>query len=409
MHRVINPLVPARLRHKLKPILLQHGLFTSSFNFLIGSDINIDKPRFDERDLTRTRELNPFQRHPYWSWPSILEHINDYIFAKLGITQSSDYQHASHVSQSLAFELANQGYDVWMCNSRGSTYSLNHTRFNPALDWKYWDFSFHEIALYDLPASIDYVLAQRKRKSLSYIGHSQGNLIMFILQSFQPNWAKKVKPFVAMAPIGFIPDVYFGGMRALILALQTLGITPKSLNDRVKGQLLPKSELTASALDTVCVPKATAPICDLMLTLGLGDNFKRANHSLTGVIAHHIPEGTSVLNVLHFGQMIVSGEFRSFNFGPRENLRRYGTTVNPFYPIRNIRSPDIAFIQGSTDTLATVKNVAITKSMLNVPLMDEYIVPDVVWGHSDYMYANGAGRLVNAHMIGLCDRYRLVP
>lgn len=408
LHRVINPMIPTELRHKLKPILLQHGLFTSSYNFLIASDKNSDRPRFDPRDLGRTVPLNPFSRHPYFSWQSILENINDFVFAKLGLTQSTDYQQGPHVSQSLAFELANQGYDVWMSNSRGSTYSLNHTHYNPKLDWRYWDFSFHEMALYDLPATISYILNKRQRASLSYIGHSQGNLIMFILQSIHPEWAQKVKPFIAMAPIAFIPDVYFGSMRAIINLISPF-VTPRSLNERVKGQLLPKSDLTAGALDLVCVPKASEPICQVILTLILGDNLKRANHSLTGVIGHHIPEGTSILNILHFGQMIVSGEFRTFDFGPMQNIRRYGTPVNPFYPIKNIRSPDISFIQGSTDTLATIKNVAITKSMLNVPLMDEYMVPDIVWGHSDYMYANGAGRLANAHMIGICDRYRLVP
>lgn len=408
IHRVINPLVPKKLRHKLKPILLQHGLFTSSFNFLIASDRNLDRPRFDIRDLDRTRPLNVHFPHETLSWQSLAENFNDMVFAKVGITHSSDRFHAPHISQSLAFELANQGYDVWMCNSRGSSYSLNHTQYDHRTDWRYWDFSFHEIALYDLPAAIDYILSRRNRQSLAYIGHSQGNLIMFILQSLHPEWANKVKPFVAMAPIAFVPDVYFGAMRLLIKAISPF-VTPKSLNRVLKGAIAPKSGQTERALDMVCVPKWSAPMCDVMLSLILGDNFKRANHSLTGVIAHHIPEGTSILNILHFGQMIVSGEFRSFDFGARENLRRYGTKINPYYPIRNIKSPDIALVQGSTDTLATVRNVAITRSMLKVPLLDDFLVPDLVWGHSDYMYANGVGRIANARIIGICDRFKLVP
>lgn len=408
LHRIINPLVPSELRSSLKPVFLQHGLFTSSFNFIIGSDLARDRPRFDPRDLTRTRPLNSHTPHDPLSWQRIVENLNDLTLAKLGLTESSDSFHAPHISQSLAFELANQGYDVWMGNSRGSTYSLNHTNLNYKTDWKYWDFSFHEIGLYDLPASLNYVLARRQRKSLAYIGHSQGNLAMFILQSFHPEWANKVKPFVAMAPIAFIPDVYFGAVGLMVRALSPV-VTPKQLNRVLKGQILPKSQATEQALDMVCVPKWSEPVCDLMLTLILGSNFKRANHSLTPIIAHHIPEGTSILNVLHFAQLIGSGQFRTFDFGPRENVRRYGTPVNPLYPIGSIRSPDIAFISGRTDTLSTMKNVEITRSMLRVPLLDEYTVPDLFWGHSDYMYAIGAGRLANVHMIGLCDRYRFVP
>lgn len=396
------------MRHKLKPVFLQHGLFTSSFNFIIAADRNLDRPRFNPADLTRTKPLNIHTPHPTFSWNSMLESFNDMTFAKLGLTESSSRFQAPHISDSLAIELANQGYDVWMGNSRGSTYSLNHTRFDPKTDWRYWDFSFHEIGLYDLPATIDYVLKVRQRRSLAYIGHSQGNLAMFILQSFHPEWAEKVKPFIAMAPVAFIPNVYFGAMRTFVKLLSPI-LTPTSLNRVLKGQVLPKSTATAQALDLVCVPKLTTPICDVILALMVGNNLKRANHSLTPVVAHHIPEGTSVLNVLHFAQMIESGEFRSFNFGPRGNLKRYGQLQNPYYPIKNIRSPDIAFISGLTDTLSTVSNVAITRSMLSVPLVDDYTVPDLVWGHADYMYANGAGLLANTHMINVIDRYRLVP
>lgn len=408
LHRIINPLVPEHLRGQLKPIFLQHGLFTSSFNFIISSDLNRDRPRFDPRDLTRTRPRNSPSPSPLFSWNWLIESLNDMTLAKLGFSESSDRLQDPQISESLAFELANQGYDVWMGNSRGSTYSLNHTRFDHKSDWRYWDFSFHEIAIFDLPAQIEYVLNIRNRKSLAYIGHSQGNLAMFILQSFHPEWAQRVKPFIAMAPVAFIPDVYFGIVRLILRAISPV-LTPTQLNRVLKGQILPKSSSTERALDLVCVPKWTEPICDVMLSLIVGNNFKRANHSLTPIVAHHIPEGTSILNVLHFGQLVSSGEFRAFNFGPRENLKRYGSPMNPYYKIRNINSPDIAFISGQTDTLATMKNVQITRSMLKVKLMDDYVVPDPVWGHADYMYAIGAGRLANTHMIGLCDRYRFVP
>ena len=408
MHRIINPAVPFRLRSKLKPVLLQHGLFTSSFNFIISSDRNRDRPQFNIEDLTRTHPKGPlYEPAPPFSWQGMLESFNDMTLAKLGLTQTSEQMFAPQTSESLAFELSNQGYDVWMGNSRGSTFSLNHTRYDYRHDWRYWDFSFHEIALFDLPAQIDYVLSLRRKRSLAYIGHSQGNLAMFILQSFQPGWANKVKPFIALAPVAFVPNIYFGAARLLIKAITSF-ISTTRLNQILKGQIFPNDPATGKALDLVCVPKWTTPICDLALTLLLGDNFKRANHSLTPVIAHHIPEGTSVLNVLHFGQMVESGQFRSFDFGPKENLRRYGTPFNPFYPIRNINSTDIAFVSGRTDTLATIGNIAITRKMLRVPLLDDYVVPEFFWGHADYMYANGAGLLANAHMIGLIDRYRLV-
>lgn len=408
VYRIINPLVPNHLRHKLKPIILQHGLFTSAYNFIIGSDRNTDRPRFDPRDITRTWPLHVYTPQPPFSWQRILESINDMTLARLGLTLSSDKMADPQISDALGFELANQGYDVWMSNSRGSTYSLSHTTYDYRYDWRYWDFSFHEIALFDVPAVIDYVLERRNKKSLAYVGHSQGNLIMFILQSFHPEWSRKVKPFIALSPVAFIPNIYYGAARALIKLIESTLITTTRLNRILKGQLFPKSSATANTLDLVCVPKWTTPICDIALTIILGDNFKRNNDTLTPVIAHHIPEGTSILNILHFAQLVSSAQFRAFDFGPKENLRRYGSQINPFYPIRNINSTDIAFISGRTDVLSTVKNVDITRRMLRVPLIDDYVVPEIFWGHADHMYAIGAGRLVNAHLIGVVDRYRLV-
>lgn len=407
LHRIINPLVPQELRPLLKPVYLQHGLFTSSFNFIISSDKNRDGPRFDPQHLTRTKRPDIFEHEGPFSWNRMLNTINDLTLARLGVTDISDHYAAPNVSDSLAFELANNGYDVWMGNFRGTTYSLNHTHYDHRHDWRYWDFSFHEMGLYDIPSCIDYILNKRKRKSLAYVGHSQGTLSMFILQSLHPEWAAKVKPFVAIAPIAYLSDIFLGALRLFIKSLSPF-ITPKSLNRVLKGQVVPNDGSIAKALDPICVPKLTTPICDILLALILGDNLIRANQSMTPVIIHHIPEGTSALNILHYAQLVDTGEFRSFDFGRLENLRKYGSAENPYYPLGKIESPDISFIYGRKDPYATMKNVELTKSKLRVRLMDEYVVPDPFWGHGDYVYAMGAGRQVNAHIVDICDRYRLV-
>lgn len=60
---------------------------------------------------------------------------------------------------SLAYVLANAGYDVWLGNNRGNIYSRKHQTLNPDIDTaKFFDFSFYELGKYDLPANVDYIL-----------------------------------------------------------------------------------------------------------------------------------------------------------------------------------------------------------------------------------------------------------
>ena len=52
-------------------------------------------------------------------------------------------------------------------------------------------FSWDEMAKYDLPASIDFVLNHTTGyEDLHYIGHSQGTLIGFIHLSLNPTYKK---------------------------------------------------------------------------------------------------------------------------------------------------------------------------------------------------------------------------
>ncbi|GLG93105.1 Lipase, partial [Gryllus bimaculatus] len=75
-----------------------------------------------------------------------------------------------------AYILADAGYDVWMGNARGNTYSRRHIKYKPGglFNRKFWNFDWHEVGLYDLPASIDYVLEQTGEEKLFYAGHSMG-------------------------------------------------------------------------------------------------------------------------------------------------------------------------------------------------------------------------------------------
>lgn len=80
--------------------------------------------------------------------------------------------------KSLPYLLAKEGHDIWLGNNRGNTYSMKHKIYDVD-SIKFWDFSFHELGVYDLPAMIDYVLIATKKTKLIFVGHSQGTTQVF--------------------------------------------------------------------------------------------------------------------------------------------------------------------------------------------------------------------------------------
>lgn len=102
--------------------------------------------------------------------------------------------------------LYDNGYDVWMANCRGTKPSRGHTRYNAtgAYRKQYWSFSLHEIGIYDLPSSIDYILETTNHTQLHYVGYSQGTALFFIMTSVRPEYNEKIASMIAMAPAVFV-------------------------------------------------------------------------------------------------------------------------------------------------------------------------------------------------------------
>ena len=60
------------------------------------------------------------------------------------------------------------------------------------------------MALFDLPAMIDYVLNTTKMSSLGYIGHSQGTMMAFSGTSVNSDLASKLNVLIALGPVSTV-------------------------------------------------------------------------------------------------------------------------------------------------------------------------------------------------------------
>lgn len=108
----------------------------------------------------------------------------------------------------LGYLLADAGYDVWMTNSRGTTWSRKHIEYDPDVDLSsFWSFSWNEIGLYDLPANIDYILEQTGQEDLFYIGHSQGTTVFYVMASEKPEYNAKIRLSVLMGPAAYMENL----------------------------------------------------------------------------------------------------------------------------------------------------------------------------------------------------------
>jgi lysosomal acid lipase/cholesteryl ester hydrolase len=89
-----------------------------------------------------------------------------------GLIDSSDTWIMNGRNNSVAFILADAGYDVWLANCRGNKYSMNHTYLDPSKDFLYWDNTHNFIARFDIPAFIEYAKKESMVPKVSYIAHS---------------------------------------------------------------------------------------------------------------------------------------------------------------------------------------------------------------------------------------------
>ncbi|WVZ20172.1 hypothetical protein V8G54_007494 [Vigna mungo] len=106
--------------------------------------------------------------------------------------------------ESFGFILADNGYDVWLANVRGTKYSNGHKSLDTN-DQAYWDWSWDELANYDLSAFVQYVY-NYTGQTMHYAGHSLGTLMALAALS-QGERLKMLRSASLLCPIAHMNHI----------------------------------------------------------------------------------------------------------------------------------------------------------------------------------------------------------
>ncbi|XP_050293418.1 lipase 1-like [Anthonomus grandis grandis] len=291
----------------------------------------------------------------------------------------------------LAFYLADRGYDVWLFNARGTAHSRSHRSLNPIRDRKkFWNFSWHQIGVYDLPATINYILKVTGTSKIFYSGHSQGTTILFVMLSELPEMNEKI---MAGAMLASSAHLSFTQSPYISIATKLLGLGQKLLEIFNWHEFpIPNSPMLNGILKTLCRPTGMQEVCVDVLYIVGGTDSHLFNKSLLPFVLTSSPSGFSVKQVWHYGQVIGSGEFKQYDYGEKKNLKLYNSVVPPTYNLSSTRVP-MALFYGDGDVFSNSKmNNELSRTFPNVIL--KYQIPVEGWNHLDYLLAYNAKEIL---------------
>ncbi|PSN34873.1 Lipase 3 [Blattella germanica] len=251
----------------------------------------------------------------------------------------------------IGYLLADAGYDVWLGNARGNLYARNHVSLNPD-DKEFWQFSWHEMGVYDVPAMIDYILKETEEEKLHYIGYSMGTTMFY--------WFLEL----------------LGGF-----------------------EFLPSNELLSMLETALCQEEAiTTEVCTNALFLVCGFDSEELDMAMIPAIMGH-----EAISSLSFCSFLFPGKFRQYDHGAIKNWLEYGQSEPPEYNLNKITAP-VALFYSDNDWLAAETDVDQLLNKLGNPL-GKFRVPFDKFNHLDYMWAIHGPELVYNDIIELMSQH----
>ncbi|XP_011310501.1 lipase 1 [Fopius arisanus] len=319
------------------------------------------------------------------------------IFLQHGLWCSSADWITQGKGKALAYLLADLGFDVWLGNYRGNTYSTAHVILNPA-NPLFWNFSWHDMGIYDLPSMITYV-TDIKKQPVIYIGHSMGTTALFVMAAKCPDMHSKIRFMFGYAPVGFNSH-----WKTPLRDLASYSKLLASWGDTFGyGPILTRDAEIDPFISLLCNPsKLGEAECETFVFQLFGSDYTQLEPDWIPNMMAHMPAGSSTKTVNHYLQIFESKQFQEYDHGPTKNLQLYYSVLPPAYDLTKITLP-IFFFYGLNDVAAPPEDVTAFYALLpNGKGISA--VNYTQFSHLDFLWAKDAKPLVYDQTISMIQK-----
>ncbi|VVC90150.1 unnamed protein product, partial [Leptidea sinapis] len=294
-------------------------------------------------------------------------------------------------NKSLAYILADAGYDVWLGSLRG-TLNTGHV-YRDRTDPKFWDYSFHEHGTYDLPAIIDNVLNITNLPRLILVGYSMGGTSSFVMFSEKPEYNDKIIAFVGLAPA-----VYLANHKAIVkYYVEDLKITKIMQYQATYISSIWRQLISWIASNFCYVKSPQENLCFRISARLMGEDQEQTVMEIMALLISRL-QPASWKQFEHYGKVSLTDVFTSWEDGLDGAIRPYN--------LSNVRVP-VTLIYGLNDQLVEKSQIQRLAKELDANGVLEEIRPSCAWhkfNHVDFVTAKDLGEMVNKPLVGIINK-----